>query len=95
MGKRAHKRQRTETTTTTPLGVDNGQSQAEVAEKDDEERHLESIIFGVPFVSSKKSKKSKLDSLNVKQNVEKVENDGVDPEMQVLQDSDVRFITTQ
>lgn len=60
MGKNSRKRQRTEQSDQAeiqPLGA--RASITDDASKDDEERRLESLLFGIPFVPSEKGKGNK------------------------------------
>ena len=74
MGKHAHKRQKTGKESPIPLGSN---ALTDEASKDDEERRLESLLFGTKFVS-----RNEVD-----------EQDQVDggKELQNLIDTDVRF----
>ena len=92
MGRRAHKRQKREADNKAQLASADGlglhHADSEPAEKDDEERRLESIVFGVPFVSSKDSKK---DSKSRKEDdVDDVYvHEEEDAETKVMHDADV------
>ena len=84
MGKHARKRLKTENPVA-PLG--SRVSLTDDANKDDEERRLESLLFGVPFVPSVKGHKT---ILTISDDEEEVPADG-GAELENMLDTDVSF----
>lgn len=84
MGKHAHKRLKTESSIA-PLG--SRVSLTDDTNKDDEERKLESLLFGVPFVPFAKGHK---DTLTISDDEEGALVDG-GAELENMLDTDVSF----
>jgi U3 small nucleolar RNA-associated protein 18 len=90
MGKRANKRQKValEAANERPvLGVVD--PHADQAGKDDEERRLESLLFGTPYVPSGKGKEKERDDLIVVSDAEDAEDGGAGGELENMLDSEV------